>query len=84
MSTTTAPSSRRLHRHHPRYRWVALSNTTLGMTMATINSSIVLISLPAIFRGIDASTHIFVTDRFRMACMKLGLSGMIFHPVAVA
>ncbi len=34
------------------YRWVALSNTTLGMLMATINSSIVLISLPAIFRGI--------------------------------
>jgi MFS family permease len=43
----------RVHRHHPRYKWVALSNTTLGMTMATINSSIVLISLPAIFRGID-------------------------------
>jgi MFS family permease len=37
---------------HPRYRWVALSNTTLGMLMATINSSIVIISLPAIFRGI--------------------------------
>jgi len=32
---------------------VALSNTTLGMLMATINSSIVIISLPAIFRGID-------------------------------
>jgi MFS family permease len=31
---------------------VALSNTTLGMLMATINSSIVIISLPAIFRGI--------------------------------
>ncbi|MDO8108462.1 MFS transporter [Isoptericola sp. b441] len=37
---------------HPRYRWVALSNTTLGMLMATINASIVLISLPAIFSGI--------------------------------
>jgi hypothetical protein len=35
-----------------RYKWVALSNTTLGMLMATIDSSIVLISLPAIFRGI--------------------------------
>jgi MFS family permease len=34
------------------YKWVALSNTTIGMLMATINSSIVLISLPAIFRGI--------------------------------
>ena len=40
-------------RDHPRYKWIALSNTTLGLTMATINSSIVLISLPAIFRGID-------------------------------
>lgn len=30
-----------------RYRWVALSNTTLGVAMAQINSSIVLISLPA-------------------------------------
>jgi len=37
---------------HPKYKWVALSNTTLGMLMATINSSIVIISLPAIFRGI--------------------------------
>jgi MFS family permease len=34
------------------YKWMALSNTTLGMLVATINSSIVIISLPAIFRGI--------------------------------
>ena len=34
------------------YKWVALSNATLGMLIATINSSIVLISMPAIFRGI--------------------------------
>jgi MFS family permease len=31
---------------------VALSNTTLGVLIATIDSSIVIISLPAIFRGI--------------------------------
>src|SRR3979411_2822244 len=37
---------------HPRYKWVALSNTTVGTLLATINASIVLISLPAIFRGI--------------------------------
>jgi MFS family permease len=37
---------------HPNYKWVALSNTTLGMLIATVNSSIVLISLPAIFNGI--------------------------------
>jgi hypothetical protein len=38
--------------HRTGYKWVALSNTTLGMLMATVNSSIVIISLPAIFRGI--------------------------------
>jgi MFS family permease len=35
-----------------RYKWVALSNTTLGILMVTINQSILLISLPDIFRGI--------------------------------
>jgi MFS family permease len=38
--------------HGDRYKWIALTNTTLGVFMATINSSIILISLPAIFRGI--------------------------------
>ncbi len=36
----------------PRYKWIALSNTTLGVLMATVNQSIVLIALPDIFRGI--------------------------------
>ena len=35
-----------------RYKWIALSNTTLGVLMVTINSSIVLIALPNIFRGV--------------------------------
>jgi MFS family permease len=35
------------------YKWIALSNTTLGILMVTINQSILLISLPALFRGID-------------------------------
>src|SRR5690242_21207881 len=34
------------------YKWIALSNTTLGVLMATINSSIILIAMPAIFTGI--------------------------------
>jgi MFS family permease len=38
-----------------RYKWIALSNTTLSMTMATIDASIVIISMPAIFRGIHLS-----------------------------
>src|SRR2546429_9351469 len=42
----------RFDRDHPRYKWVALSNTTLGMLPVTVNSSIVIISLPAIFNGI--------------------------------
>src|SRR5256885_8572911 len=42
---TTAPTT-------DRYKWTALSNTTLGVFMAMLDSSIVIISLPAIFRGI--------------------------------
>src|SRR5437660_6337270 len=34
------------------YKWIALSNTTLGMLLATINGSILLIAIPDIFRGI--------------------------------
>jgi len=40
---STAPSN---------HKWMMLSNTTLGILAATLNASIVLISLPAIFRGI--------------------------------
>jgi len=36
-----------------RYKWIALSNTTLGIFMAMLDGNIVLISLPAIFRGIQ-------------------------------
>jgi MFS family permease len=34
------------------YKWVALSNTTLGVLMSAMDGSIVIIALPAIFRGI--------------------------------
>src|SRR5579862_4310400 len=46
------PGAGASHAHGPTYKWIALSNTTLGVLMATINSSIVLIALPDIFRGI--------------------------------
>ncbi|MEP9383948.1 MFS transporter [Nocardioides sp. KR10-350] len=36
----------------PHYKWIALSNTTLGVLLATINQSILLIALPDIFRGV--------------------------------
>src|SRR5436309_6545546 len=34
------------------YKWLALSNTTMGILIVTINQSIVLIAMPDIFRGI--------------------------------
>jgi MFS family permease len=34
------------------YKWIALSNTTIGILMVTISGSITLISLPDIFNGI--------------------------------
>jgi len=36
----------------PNYKWLALSNTTIGVLLATIDSSIMLIAMPDIFRGI--------------------------------
>ena len=35
------------------YKWIALTNTTLGILMASIDINIVIIAMPAIFRGID-------------------------------
>ncbi len=52
--------------HSDRYKWIVLSNTTLGILMVTINQSILLISLPDIFRGIElqalapANTSLFL------------------------
>ena len=52
LSPRPRAAGRRMDHDHPFYKWVVLSNTTLGTLLATINASIVLISLPAIFRGI--------------------------------
>lgn len=50
--TETGRRRIRMDQEHPFYKWIVLSNTTLGILLASINASIVLISLPAIFRGI--------------------------------
>ena len=42
-------------RHHDRYKWIALTNTTLGVLMASINGTILIIALPAIFAGIHVN-----------------------------
>jgi MFS family permease len=53
MAVTQTPSTRdSADRRAVHYKWIALSNTTLGVLMVTINQSILLISLPAIFQGI--------------------------------
>jgi MFS family permease len=52
MTTELERKRARLDHDHPFYKWIVLSNTTLGILLAAINASIVLISLPAIFRGI--------------------------------
>ncbi len=36
-----------------RYKWIALSNTTLGILLATLDASITIIAMPDIFRGIQ-------------------------------
>ena len=49
----TARSRRPVHRQQGiDYKWIALSNTTLGILMAAINTTSLIIALPAIFRGI--------------------------------
>jgi MFS family permease len=46
-TSATAPATR------DRYKWVVLTNTTAAVFMSALDGSIVIISLPAIFRGID-------------------------------
>lgn len=56
---------RRPDRQSPHYKWIALSNTTLGMLLAAINGTSLIIALPVIFRGIhinplDSSSFTFL------------------------
>jgi MFS family permease len=52
MTEQTSTESPRTGVPGKHYKWIALSNTTLGVLMVMINQSIVLIALPDIFRGI--------------------------------
>jgi MFS family permease len=51
VATVTAPRAAADTRDS--YKWIALSNTTLGVLLATLDASITLIAMPDIFRGID-------------------------------
>ena len=62
------------------YRWVALANTTAAMFMAALDGSIVIIALPAIFRGIhlDGSRGIATAG---MAVFAVSFVGLMLLPV---
>ena len=82
---TTAPTARRPRAPatwfppgHPgrrvgrnRYKWIALSNTTLGVLLATLDASITLIAMPAIFRGIHLDPLV-PANSFYLLWMILG------------
>lgn len=55
MSVTNLTCNEKTTPKKDRYPWIALSNTTLGVLMASINTNIILISLPSIFRGMGVN-----------------------------
>ena len=50
---TATPSVVPAARPRLAYKWIALSNTTIGMLIATVNATSLLIAMPVIFRGIN-------------------------------
>ncbi|HWX45558.1 MAG TPA: MFS transporter, partial [Solirubrobacteraceae bacterium] len=52
MATATMRRAPAGARDSDSYKWIALSNTTLGVLLATLDASITLIAMPDIFRGI--------------------------------
>ncbi len=54
-----------------RYKWIALSNVTLGVLLATLDASITLIAMPAIFRGIHLNP-LAPSNSFYLLWMILG------------
>ena len=54
-----------------RYKWIALSNTTVAVLLATIDSSIMLIAMPDIFRGIKLNPLV-PSNSFYLLWMILG------------
>jgi MFS family permease len=53
------------------YRWIALSNTTLAVLLATLDASITLIAMPDIFRGIKLDPLV-PANSFYLLWMILG------------
>src|ERR1700759_300466 len=57
--------------HDDRYKWIALSNTTLAILLATLDASITIIAMPDIFRGIHLDP-LLPSNSFYLLWMILG------------
>ena len=64
------------------YKWVVLTNTTLGLLMASANSTIILIALPAIFRGLGV--YPFAPDAFAVLLWALLIFGVVTATLVVS
>src|ERR671928_24103 len=62
----TAPRARarrrpqRIEADHPHYKWWALSTTSVGMLLATVNSGTLIIALPDLERSLHTSLLLLV------------------------
>src|SRR5881296_4056725 len=78
MAATTTTRSRRLgvDADHAQYKWWALSCTSLGMLLATINSGTLIIALPDLERSLHTSllTLVWVILAYMIASTVLVLS----------
>src|SRR3954467_8173233 len=57
--------------HSDRYKWIALSNATLAVLLATLDGSITIIAMPDIFRGIGLDPLV-PANSFYLLWMILG------------
>src|SRR5580700_5857663 len=67
----TATASRAPADGSDTYKWIALSNVTLGVLLAVLDGSIVLIAMPSIFRGIHLDPLV-PANSFYLLWMILG------------
>jgi MFS family permease len=70
-STAPAGAAGRPDPRGDRYKWIALSNCTLGVLLATLDASITLIAMPDIFRGIKLDPLV-PANSFYLLWMILG------------
>jgi MFS family permease len=71
LAATATASSRRAPSEDGGYKWIALSNTTLAVLLATLDASITLIAMPDIFRGIKLDPLV-PANSFYLLWMILG------------